>query len=161
MNIPELFLQFNSQSQNASSKLAFMFSDVQMKILTNRYKAQSLKMKESLLTLNIGLGFNANNFLYSLTNEVIEKIFPMGIIQHWLEASIPSSYDLFRNKKSPKVLKIDDLSFGFVLWLTACAVSSLCFLVEVGYSKCGKLLSSSIGLILMLQILDNERCFRI
>jgi len=58
-----------------------MLSDVQMKILINRYKVQLLKMKESLLTLNIGLGFNANNFMYGLTDDVIEKIFPIGIIQ--------------------------------------------------------------------------------
>lgn len=160
MKPSNLKLQYLSQSQNASSKLAFMLSNREMNTMVNKYKIPPIKMKESLITLNIGFGFNANNFMYGLTEDVIEKLFPMGILQHWTDFNVLNSDSNVKKKKVPKVLKMDDLSFGFVLWLVACGVSCLCFLIEVGYSECWNALSSSIGLIFMLQILDIARFLR-
>jgi hypothetical protein len=74
-----------------------------------------------------------NHFLFAATEEVMQKFIPMGIIQH--------SYELHNwiclrpiiepEVNDPKVLTLDDLEFGFILWLTACGLSIFGFLCEI------------------------------
>lgn len=134
-----------------------MFSDVQMKLITTKLKIQPLEMDESLMTLNLGFGFNANNFMYSLTQDVMDKLLPMGIIQHWMDADFLEIYKGFSNVKQPKVLNVEDLSFGFVLWLLACGLSCGCFLVEVLYERLKEVVRMAVGLVLMFKVLYDVK----
>ena len=113
-------------------------------------------MDESLLTLNLGFGFNANNFMYSLTEDLIKKLHPMGIIQHWMDAEFFNIQHGFLRVKIPKVLRVEDLRFGFVLWLMACCMSCVCFIVEVSYVKLKEAVGIGVGLVLMFQILFSR-----
>jgi len=53
----------------------------------------------------------------------------------------------------PKVLTIDDLSFGFVLWLCACGISAAGFVLEIFVFQLRKVLRTFIGLWGILMIL--------
>lgn len=75
-----------------------------------------------------------NHFLFDVTKNVVNELIPSGIPQYlyifhkWIRFSRTSVYKYF---KSPKIFNIEDLSFGFVLWLIACGISFIVFVLEM------------------------------
>lgn len=67
----------------------------------------------------------------------MQRFIPMGIIQHMYE------FYLWMNlrqiveveKSNLKILSLDDLAFGFNIWLGTCGISGVSFLIEIVYFK--------------------------
>lgn len=78
-----------------------------------------------------------NNFLFKQTENVVQRFTQMGIMQHILEYHIwiCNRPIITIEENDPKVLTMDDLEFGFIIWLTVIFVSILGFLFE--YTKFG------------------------
>ena len=137
----------DQKTQMVSQKSTFEVQE-----LINEFKVQPFKMEENLITLNFGFGFASNNFMYSLCEDVMRKLIPMGIIKHLLQ--LYEELDFRKSlTKVPKVMTIESLSFGIILWLLTCAVSIVCFIVELLYISLKKVVRFVIGLILMFRII--------
>lgn len=77
------------------------------------------------------LNMNTNSILHKIFSKVMDRIISAGIPQY-LESKADLFFGTYQEfkKKIPKVLSLDDLSFGFILWMYACAISIFGFLIE-------------------------------
>lgn len=97
--------------------------------MDNTIENAGLKLNELLFTTHTSFMFDRNNFMIDLFDEIIERLLPSGIIQH-----LKNKYGYstsFILKHGPKVLSVDDLSYGFIIWLVTCAMSLSVFVLEI------------------------------
>jgi hypothetical protein len=92
-----------------------------------------------------------------LTDKVIGPLIPSGILQQ-----LQDYHRFFTEMKEkseeqgPQVLRVTDLSFGFVLWLLASGVCSIVFIVEWLIPRVKRLIRTAIGLVLFLRLLRQR-----
>ena len=77
-----------------------------------------------------GFLFNANNFFFHIVDETIQRLVSCGIMNHLIHKSFPLEFK-FIVEKSASVLSVEDLDFGFIIWLGCCAVCAVCFILEI------------------------------
>lgn len=97
---------------------------------------------------SMNFGIARNSILSESLNEVLEKLGPSGIIQYLINFDSWVTYRNFKSAaaKVPRVLTLNDLSFGFVLWLVACLISVIGFAVEVTEYNIKIMLQNVIGI---------------
>lgn len=120
------------QSQNYSAKLAFFIPDEQLAVLRKVCKCEPKVLKQPLFNIQVGIGLLPNHFLYDLTEDVVQKFISMGIIQNLYNYY---SWVLFHTEirntgTGPMVLSLDDVTFGFNIWIVMCCLSVIGFLIE-------------------------------
>ena len=95
-----------------------------------------------------------NSFIYEILYEVLEKTFPFGIPQNLIKFHNSVIFQKYEpiDDNSPKVLTLNDLGFGFVLWLGACGISIVGFMLEIFRIRVAEQLKSLIGLWVFLSI---------
>jgi hypothetical protein len=88
-----------------------------------------LTLKENYFSVLIGFEFG-NRFspFLHIGNEVIGWLLNGGILQYWHKQE--ETRMLEEDPEGPVVLFFDDLSFGFVLWLGACGISTVAIFAE-------------------------------
>ena len=131
--IDEMQQRYCDQHNNGSAKVTFLFN----------YEDDYLPVKERCRTSNIVMdndyvflmGFNLerNSDFYEVFFEAMMRIVPAGIPQK-LHRDICQTLVVKLGENAdnePKVLTLDDLGFGFIIFLCACGVSSAFFVVEV------------------------------
>ncbi|KAL7013033.1 hypothetical protein ACKWTF_015163 [Chironomus riparius] len=141
-------------------------SELQMIYVSSNCNGTLMPVKGfQMNSLAAGLGMARNSFLWPIFDDVINKLIPSGILQYLLELYAYFMYEKYdwSPKKYPKVLTFDDLSFGFVLWLTACGMSVLGFLIEhssqLVHEGCKALvleLKNFVGLLFLLYLIKNR-----
>jgi hypothetical protein len=90
--------------------------------------------KEPFFTIPVSMVTTPNHFLFHAINEVMDRIIPAGIPQHWHNFQIWDRYIRnvhMRSLDELQSLTLDDWGFGFVLWLVACGISTIAFLIEI------------------------------
>jgi hypothetical protein len=133
--------------RNSSAKLAH-FTDLD--ITESRYYSNEtfIKLQEVLLTTQNGFLFLRNHFMFHLTDRVTRDLIPTGILQRsrdyhfWFREGKDRS-----EEEGPQVLRVTDLSFGFVLWLVACSVSTAVFIFECILPKVVLAIRTAVGLV--------------
>lgn len=89
------------------------------------------------MTTSIGVGVPRNHFLFHSLERTMQLIIPAGIPQYLWTFHYDTFFKIHKykkiRKKVPKVLSVDDLSFGFVVWLFVCGIAVTCFLSEMVY----------------------------
>lgn len=118
-------------------------------------------LPEVLFTTTVSLDFFSNCYMIQLFDKALQSMISGGIPQwkikfyaeyFWLTYVEPPP--------EPQVLSIDDLNFGFVIWLVALGLSSLSFLCEILceiLKKSLKVLKDFLNLITFLVILRKFR----
>jgi hypothetical protein len=147
---------FESQMKDYSMKLAY-FTDIEA-VYSRYYSNETfIKLKEVLLTTQNGIIFPRNYFMFHLADKVIGPLIPSGILQHSHDYHF--FYTEMKDKPEelgPQVFRVTDLSFGFVLWLLACGVCSIVFIVEWLIPRVKRLIRTAIGLVLFLRLLRQR-----
>lgn len=130
-------------------------------------------LPQHLYTSTAGFMLNRYNFLIELTEKTVQQLVTGGILQHDYEIgdfyagmkfySAAMEDGLLLQKST--ILTLDDLSYGFVLWMFACMISCVTFLSELAlfyfkfsaFSYCFSLLAEFIFWIFgkCLQILQR------
>lgn len=93
------------------------------------------RLKERLIGSTIAVGVARNNFLFPLLNEVFDQLISGGIPQH-LKKFHDERLMYVRRVRAQKnetikdSFTMDDLDYGFKIWIITCGVSSLVFLLE-------------------------------
>jgi hypothetical protein len=89
-----------------------------------------LILKENYITVAIGFEFDdrSNPFLHT-GNEILGRLINGGILQYLKKLEDIQKIEV--DAAGPKMLLIDDLSFGFILWLGACGISTVVFILEI------------------------------
>lgn len=75
-----------------------------------------------------------DNFLYHFSEKVSNTLIEAGIIQYWFKYFVDFDLKPLLNAPSePKVFEVEDLKFGFCVWLVASAISVAAFFGEILY----------------------------
>lgn len=121
-------------------------------------KMSGAELQEEFLTIQIGLALPNNHFMYELLEESIRLLMPSGVLRHdrdFYKSSVcyKTINEIFI--KRPKILSINDLEFGFVIWLVACGFSITAFVIEVSYVYLKYTIMQITGLIYLLNFIKN------
>lgn len=139
---------FEDQIQNSSAKLAFFCEERLYHEFTYKFGKTGFMMKDRLYSTTGGVSLIANNFFLRLLEKGMRNLIPSGIPQHSMEYH--SAYWIRRLgnfKKNPQVLKIEDLSFGFLIWIGSCGISVAVFMLETINVQLRKFLQLARGLL--------------
>jgi hypothetical protein len=128
-------------------------------VRSKKISNQSLiELDETLLTTQVGYFFYRNNYMFHLTNRAVGALIPAGIMQNlneyhfWFTEGKPEAEE----DEGPSVLSVTDLSFGFVIWLAACGISTFIFAIEWSKPRIKRLIRTTIGLVLFLTLLNRR-----
>lgn len=93
-------------------------------------------LSENLYTHVTGFVMMRNNFLYDLATDTMNGLISGGIIQHYFDNFEFFAENFFKIALSPKqeehdTMKFSDLSYGFTLWILACLICYVVFLLEL------------------------------
>jgi hypothetical protein len=118
-----------------SAKLAFLIHKSWFES-KDFHETRGIFMREVLITFQNGYAFNRNNFMFQLADEVVRDLIPTGIIDQsyayhkWFQTMQEDP-----ETRESALLTMDDISFGFVIWLIACSVSLTVFISEYAPRK--------------------------
>lgn len=128
--LEECTIFFYENYRNDSLKYAFLLED--HVIRKSNKKLRSSLLKETFMTVTSALGLNKNSFIFELFAESFEFLIAYGIPQQILKFHNEHLYPPKEEEpQGPQVLNFLDLSYGFIIWLTACGVSTVIFLLEI------------------------------
>jgi hypothetical protein len=114
---------FDNHLKNESAKLAVL--------ITENPAHKGVRLKEILFTDTAGLVMRRNQFLYWLTEETLRDLITGGIPQQLVKFYEDINYPLKKEDPAdPKVLSIDDLHYGFVIWIVASYITLIAFIAE-------------------------------
>jgi hypothetical protein len=119
-------------SQNSSAKVSIIFQETSLNVLQHfvgkSFKWHQLK-NENFQVSQIGFFFFPNNFFLNIIDIETQRLTSAGIMSHLLNLVFKDKYSNVSIKEW-KVLTLENLRFGFVIWLWSCAVAVVAFLVE-------------------------------
>lgn len=103
-----------------------------MKNIEFRGKHRYMYLKQKVFSYSEGMAFEKHHCLYSSFNEKIQQLTSGGFTVHWLEEWTKHRSNTEKPPPpGPEVLKMDQLSIGFQIWLIMLGVSFLAFVVEL------------------------------
>ncbi|KAL7013934.1 hypothetical protein ACKWTF_015653 [Chironomus riparius] len=130
----DFFDIYYSQAQNSTAKLGLIF---QLYMLNYFEKAEGKsknwhQLPDPFFVTRATFQFYRNNFYLFIINSVINAWTTTGIMDKIIKDAMGEKMK-FRVKKEPKVLTVENLDFGFFIWLGCCGCSFACFVLEAGY----------------------------
>jgi hypothetical protein len=146
----------NAINGESDAKYAFFVHDQYHAQLNAKFKKSLTIMSGLVLTKPYALAMVKNCMLFGQLSYFIDRLLPTGIIQHLFDFGV---WDFFRthmeSEQDPRrVLSLDDLEFGFVIFLAAIFVSFLVFFYEVILAlRMRQWLRDFIGLVDFLRVL--------
>jgi hypothetical protein len=97
------------------------------------YKRRDI-LKERLLATPAGFMFLKNHFMFHLIDENISKLVSSGIIDHLFEQIKGNcSTPFIEDEWEPYVFVLNDLLFGFYIWLVACGFCLTVMTLELSW----------------------------
>jgi hypothetical protein len=147
---------------NDKGKFVFLVNELIHSQLNATFKKSHAIMKGSKLTIEIVILMSRNHFILDPLNHVISRFTPAGIPKYLADYGRWYYYRPLPEEDTDtrRVLSLDDLDFGFVLFLAAAGFSLLVFFGELLWQqlwlKMARKLKVLIGLVDFLRAL-NER----
>jgi heme exporter protein D len=117
-------------------------------------------MQQRLLATPVGLAFPKNHYLIHLSNEVVQSLVSGGIIEQIEKQrhSVCFGSDP-PDEWKPFVFSLNDLLFGFYIWLVAVAVSLVVMTLEwtwfIGKRTTIRVAQNVVGIFIILQRLQR------
>lgn len=111
-------------------------------------------LKQETYTYMYGIGVYKHNFMFKLTQNVTEKLIQTGIHQYFFKYLMDYYFYERIEARGPKVFSIEDLHFGFVVWLVACGFSIGAFLCELLFVYSKKWIRTLMLRVLTLSLLN-------
>lgn len=130
MDFFEMFDAYQSKIENSSAKMAFFVPEEFLNQIESKKSTSGIRLKTILRFHPSSMVSTRNSLTFPIEHEMNEKLSSAGIIQYEF-VGYRKRYKFIPDAKSPKVLSIADLDFGFVVWLIACGISFFAFLSEI------------------------------
>ena len=117
-------------------KSAFLSTRGLIQRLLDCYPKSYVPLKEDLYSYRTGYTTERNHFLHELADEIIQKLVTGGIIEYSIKYYIFADQLTFKVYhrldffNESKVLTMNDFSYGFTLWIVACLICIVVFLLE-------------------------------
>jgi hypothetical protein len=119
-------------------------------------KNRGIILNQRFFVTSVGLATSNNHFIFPLADDVMQNLISAGIPQHLEKFHIDSILHPYQDDddaKEPIVLSIDDLNFGFIIWLVTSGVSVAAFIFEILTVNSFNLCKFYFGLILFIKLL--------
>jgi hypothetical protein len=119
--------------KNAEIKSAFVGDINYLRYIKGTCHFSPLILDEIVVESQGGMGVQRNHYLYFHIQALMERLVEAGIMQMWYAYHKWEYYRpwVIEELKIPQVLTIQGLSFGFIIWLCACGVSTIVFVLEI------------------------------
>ena len=135
MEMPEFTNSFLKQSQNSSAKMALAVEELFLNYQDSLSRERNYDWKKIddfvLYTTQDVFVFFAGAYYYRMFYKMIHNFIPTGIMNYLLENYYTKKWKFRKIEKEPKVLNLDDLAFGFNIWLGFCGISFVPFIFEM------------------------------
>jgi hypothetical protein len=117
-----------------SERAVFPFLRDILKYVSYRCKHQPKKLDGEFISYPVSFAMEANHVLYAEFENVVQLIGSSGLLLHYRKYLNWCRY-VIHNRiveviSEPEVFSVNKLSYGFVIWLSACGVSTVAFLME-------------------------------
>lgn len=133
MDPEEHLTLFLTQSNNESDKISIVMTESTLKFFeigNGKILSWQTLPNYILLVSHSGFTFKSNNFFLEVTENLIQKFLPAGIMKHFYDQCFPY-IQVGQIIKNWKVLTLNQLNFGFVIWLGCCGICFLFFTAEL------------------------------
>ena len=77
-----------------------------------------------------GLATQPNAFYFKMIENTVDSLIDTGVISYLIENEIGKKIKFGQPNSEPSVLSMNDLSFGFNIWLGFCVLSVVSFVIE-------------------------------
>jgi hypothetical protein len=137
LNAKIQFFKFKDKCEifsRSATKRAMITNDIHTMSIMSDCNIDLNLLNEPFFTIPVSMITVPNHFLFHAINEVMDRIIPAGIPQHWYNFQM---WDRIIRRMKTRILEdlqsltLDDWGFGFVLWLVACGISTVAFLIEI------------------------------
>lgn len=109
-------------------------SDPDIKAIKSAFASMPKILREGINYDSVSICTDRNHIFTPSFVKITNSLISGGIIQHWFNYLLNFEFKgLIEPPKEPKVFEVEDLKFGFIVWLAACAISLAAFLVEIFY----------------------------
>ena len=135
---PKKFMRtYLTQSENVSAKIALCIEENLANfmdyIVIDRYQKELgwkyLKDPVMYTIFEVFL-FYDHTYYFRMMKNAIDSLIPNGIMKYLIENYYLKTSKLPQIEMEPKVLSLDDLLFGFKIWLGCCLISFFGLMVE-------------------------------
>jgi hypothetical protein len=152
MEMMDFFVLFRTMN-DSSKKAAVITMELDVKLYRSVFENVPKTIKEIINPTPQSICVQSNNFFNKLNREVMNKLISGGVIQHYLKYF----FDFLlkprpESKEGPKVFGVEDLKFGFIIWLFSCCIATSVFVMEIisfNLRKC-------VGLICLIRTLNGK-----
>jgi hypothetical protein len=142
------------QMGSSSSKSAMMVTEQDYNTIKAYGNNMPKLMPEKLEFDPFGICTYHDAFNFPLIDKTGKYLIQGGIMQHLYDYFLNFEMKpLIDDETGPNVFGLNELGFGFIIWLIACGISTVVFIAEVLYVKGKKLMESVLGLIALLILL--------
>jgi len=124
---------FLTQSQNSSAKMALCVDEFSCNFIEfGEKRNHDWNQLEDVVLYTTYEVFMFHNFAFyfRMLKNVIDNLIPTGIMNHLIETHYTRKWKFEKFEDGPKVLSLDDLIFGFNIWLGCCLISFISFILE-------------------------------
>ncbi|KAG5672996.1 hypothetical protein PVAND_003077 [Polypedilum vanderplanki] len=148
-------LYIDSVRGHIKEKFAFFLNNDIHSMYNTRVEDSLALMKNEKITKPTAYKALSNNIFLLHLNYFLDQLIPTGIVNHLLDYGMwylnrPRDPEIIDPRK---ILSMNDLEFGFVIWLMACFLSFLAFLYEIISLNFKRKFKMLIGLIDFLRVL--------
>ncbi|CAG9798468.1 unnamed protein product [Chironomus riparius] len=127
---------FLTQSQNVTAKLALCVDEFNLNFIESEIKRNNdwNQLDDSVLyTHQEVFMFWSHSYYFRMYKMLIDSLIPTGIMKYLVDTYYTKKLQFEKFDEGPKVLSVDDLLFGFKIWLGCCLISVLSFVAEILY----------------------------
>lgn len=121
-------------SKNYSSKSALIISDyIQSKIML-QYKIHDDWHRINDFTFYVGFGslvMFQSSFCFRMIQKTTNLLIDTGVLKFLTESISQEGFILKKPADKPKILSLDDLAFGFNIWMGFCCISLISLGLEI------------------------------
>jgi hypothetical protein len=133
MNYSDFRKTLESQSQNSSAKLALIVDNVFQNFmqLNDNWRNTWNQLEDPFVISHDFFAFFGASFHFRMFKKLIDRLIDTGVMKYLSDNyySKPRTFDPI--EESPQVLSLDDMIFGFNIWLGACGISLAAFFGEI------------------------------
>ncbi|KAL7050120.1 hypothetical protein ACKWTF_003962 [Chironomus riparius] len=125
--------KFLTQSQNSSAKMGLCVDEYFKNFVEfGEQRNDDWNQLEDVVLYTTYETFMFHNFAfyYRMFKNVIDNLIPTGVMKHLIENYYTKKWKFEKLEDEPKVLSLDDLIFGFNIWLGCCLITIIVFFAE-------------------------------
>lgn len=161
MLLADLHSLYEKEIENPDAKLAFSMTRDEKEWLDNQFKRSGIILSERLCGVPMTIRTFSNHFMFQLMEETVQWMLNGGIFNALFRRhNFDNSENRVENEERRlnlmnelKILSLDDLSFGFYIWLVASGICCLMFVGEILFCFIFKKIKKMFGKLFVFKLL--------